>query len=514
MKTGRASALAVFAILGVFTLAPSSGCSSSSNGGTAEGDGGDDSDSGGNTFNGGDDSGTPQITCSTGTNFECLQVSCPNNGTTTLHGTVYDPAGLLPLYNVAVYVPNTTPQPLPEGVSCGDCTTWYTSPVVSAVTDASGNFSITNMPVGKNIPLIVQVGKWRKIYNLSNVAQCVDNDAKTLAGGMLRMPRNRSEGSIPNIAISTGALDTLECLIRRMGIDASEYTGNPTTGPDLPRIHIFTGGPPGNGAQTQGAQTQNPTSQQSGMALWNSDKSMKPYDVVLLSCEGAPTSYLDDPTNAHRGFLFDYANSGGRVFASHFHYYWFTAGPFAALSPPLAQWTTNGTPAVGPGNDTAANPAEIVTTLPNGKPFPEGAGLNTWLANVGALTNGKLPIWYARHNADLTATNTSSQAWVTLDPSTDAPNAAEYFSFDTPVGTSAGEQCGRVVYSDLHVSGGIGTNNELPNDADYPGLPITPDGCNLHPLTPQEKALEFMIFDLSSCLTPIGTPPPAPPTPK
>jgi hypothetical protein len=501
MKSGRATALAVFAVLGVFTLGPSSGCSSSSNG-AADGDAGDDSggssgSSGG--FNQTDDSGVP-ITLN--------QVNCPGGGTTSLHGTVLDPAGKLPLYNVAVYVPKTAPGPLPEGVSCGDCTTWYTNPLVSAVTDAGGNFTITNMPVGTNIPLVVQVGKWRKIYSLSNVTQCVTNDAASLAGGPLRLPKNRSEGSIPNIAISTGALDSLECLIRRMGIDASEYTGNPMTGPDLPRIHIFTGGAPNSGGvQTQGAVTQNPTSQQSGMALWNSDTSLMAYDVVLLSCEGRETAYIDD---THRKFLLDYANGGGRVFASHYHYSWFNTGPFAAVTPALATWSPEGTPGklttVGPNGDQAPPvPADIVTTLPNGKPFPEGVGLHQWLTNNGALTNDKLPIWYARHNADLSAANTGSQAWVNLDPSTSAPNAAEYFSFDTPIG-SGGEACGRVVYSDLHVSGGINASNNPAAPPDYPGLPITPDGCDPHALTPQEKALEFMIFDLSSCLTPIGEP--------
>jgi hypothetical protein len=35
-----------------------------------------------------------------------------------------------------------------------------------------------------------------------------------------------------------------------------------------------------------------------------------------------------------------------------------------------------------------------------------------------------------------------------------------------------------------------------------------PSGCAMHALTPQELALEFMFFDLSSCLVPIGEEPP------
>jgi hypothetical protein len=99
---------------------------------------------------------------------------------------------------------------------------------------------------------------------------------------------------------------------------------------------------------------------------------------------------------------------------------------------------------------------------------------------------------------------------------TPQPNATQYFSFDTPLGVAASETCGRVVYSDLHVSGGPGMP-EPGTMADYMGFSqsggMVPDGCASHDLTPQEKALEFMIFDLSSCLTPVGNPP-KPPTPQ
>jgi hypothetical protein len=427
-----------------------------------------------------------------------MQPTCPGGGnTTTLTGTVYDPAGKIPLWGVSVYVPNDPPVKFMDGVSCGSCSSLYTSPVVSALTDEGGQFKITNMPAGQNVPLIVQVGKWRMVYKLSNVAACTSSDAASLAGTKLRMPRNHTEGDMPNIAVSTGAADSLECLLMRMGVDSSEYTGDPM---GAGRIKIFTGGDAANGRG--GAVTNAPMSKQSYQWLWNRDASMDVFDLVLLSCEGNETSYLND---AGRQVLQDYVNNGGRVFASHYHYSWFTpTGPFSTVTPALATWTT-GNGIVGDG--TSSYNADIVTTLPGGAAFHEGASFKKWLGNVSALNaSGQLPIYYSRDNANVTVTNTHSQNWVTLDPSSPNPNVTQYFSFDTPIGAAAVEQCGRIVYSDLHVSGGAGSQN-IPNiQPDYPGLTtsggIVPDGCDKHDLTAQEKALEFMIFDLTACLTP------------
>jgi hypothetical protein len=51
-------------------------------------------------------------------NLQCRQQACPAGETTSLSGTVYAPNGTLPLYNVAVYVPNAPLDPLIQGSSC------------------------------------------------------------------------------------------------------------------------------------------------------------------------------------------------------------------------------------------------------------------------------------------------------------------------------------------------------------------------------------------------------------
>jgi hypothetical protein len=194
--------------------------------------------------------------------------------------------------------------------------------------------------------------------------------------------------------------------------------------------------------------------------------------------------------------LYDYAQAGGRVFASHFRYAWFDSGPFGAEN--LASWT--------PGsNDMGSINSTIVTTLPNGQPFPKGQALDQWLGVVGALTNGELPIQEARHNANVSASNMPSQSWILADQNANPAGSTQYFSFDMPIGAAPANQCGRVVFSDLHV--GAASN-------DSPNQPV-PQDCAAGPLSPQEKALEFMLFDLSSCVTPDSQPPqPPPPQPQ
>ena len=51
------------------------------------------------------------------------------------------------------------------------------------------------------------------------------------------MPRNKTEGDIPFTAVSTGNVDALECVLRKMGVDQAEFTQPSGTG----RIQMYRG---------------------------------------------------------------------------------------------------------------------------------------------------------------------------------------------------------------------------------------------------------------------------------
>ncbi|MDP8999653.1 MAG: hypothetical protein M3O46_06025 [Myxococcota bacterium] len=424
-----------------------------------------------------------QCTCTV--DNQCIQ-NCPTGSPTSISGTVYDPAGNNPLYDIAVYVPASLPLPTLPGpptalVSCPHCADYYPKVVAGDLTDTKGQFKFTHVPVGSNIPLVVQIGKWRHLTHVTIVA-CQDNP---MTDKTLLLPGQAGpDDTLPEIAISTGGADSLECLLERIGVAESEYT-NGAGGNG--RIHVFQGG---GGNSVPGPAMRN-GSPSSPTALWPSASELRKYDVAILSCEGGETS------GANPTALAEYADVGGRIFASHYHYAWFTApnGPFFRDN--LASWHPN-TQDIG----------DINAFIETG--FFGGKQMHDWLANVGALTNDELHIVQARHNADVSASNKPSRAWITADQSAGSPagtaaGATEYFSFDTPVGSRVEQMCGRVVYSDLHV-GAASLDYGIQAGGNTTGG-IVPTGCAKMPLSPQEKALEYMLFDLAACWTPADVPP-------
>jgi hypothetical protein len=134
--------------------------------------------------------------------------------------------------------------------------------------------------------------------------------------------------------------------------------------------------------------------------------------------------------------------------------------------------------------------------------FPKGDAFAQWLYAVGAsTTEGQFPIAQARYNA--TSANPPSTQWV-WNPNTGQTQtpwpALLHYTFNTPVGVPDAEQCGKVLFSDFHVVSTLSSATIFPGE------------CDGQPMSPQEKALEFMLFDLSSCIEPANmTPlPPAP----
>jgi hypothetical protein len=326
---------------------------------------------------------------------------CTGTGRTTVSGTVFAPNGIDPLPNVTVYIPTTTVDKFTVGVSCPLVGAPPSgAPVIGTETDVNGHFTLYDVPVASNIPVVIVSGRWRRQLIIPGVMACVDNP---MPPNFAVMPKNQTEGDIPKIAIATGAVDQVECVLRKMGIDESEFTNFGDPG----RINLYLGsgvvsnginGPTGAGS---GINASTPTQ----AALMGDAARLSQYDVLMLPCQGTPNGdVVAGPLGAQelKNFI-DFANNGGRVYSSHFSYVWmYKNQPF----------------------DGVVNWAVAQLSLPDGiatvnTSFTGAQTLAQWLQLPvihATTTLGQMPINTLRH--DLNGVIAPTRSWLTLNKGT------------------------------------------------------------------------------------------------
>ena len=409
----------------------------------------------------------------------CSIVNCGAQGlpSTTVSGTVYAPNGTLPLFGVNVYVPVHDPGALTPGVRCDRCDDALPGGYYARTqTDEAGKFTLYGVPATTNIPLVMQVGKWRRQVTIDNVASCQDT---ALPATSTTLPKNRTQGDIPQIAITTGDADALDCLVRKLGVDDTEITTDAQGG----KVHLYNGNGAKQFATSFGGGSGNFNN---ATTLWGSVDKLKSYDIVIFSCEGGQNPGTK-PQSAMQA-VHDYADLGGRVFLSHWHNIW-VGGDRNDANHSLADWKSIATFNFGASQPPNGSTQQTLVdeTAPKGRPFA------TWLLNTGASTvRGQLPVVDARYTCSAVTPGKAEQ-WVYVDPAHPliaGASGVQDMLFTTPVEQPEANRCGKVVFSDMHVSAGSTSKSGTP----YPG------GCSTQPLTAQEKALAFIFFDIASCV--------------
>lgn len=510
------------------------GCTSSQNiGGSSAGGGrtgASDGTGGYASGAGGSISLTTPAQC-TGSGYACMVPKCSNSAGTTVSGKVYDPSGKNPVYGAMVFFPDQVDAlgvvSQGPGNLCGRCVQPSGNPVAGAVSGPDGSFVIKQAPAGLKIPIVVQLGKWRRM-TFVGITPCTDNPITD--PDLVRLPRSRADGqkvSLPRIAIAAGAGDRVQCLLRRMGVDAGEFTN-----PDgLGSVNIYNQ-PATLGADPSGRYDSGINGGEAfpdAATFWSDMNQLGKYDLVVLACGGNPTSA--DPTrttpnpitDTAKANLVKYLSSGGRVLGEHYNAAWIRSFPprtsqqpnigvASPLGADVASWYT----AVETADATSsAVPAGVTATGQIDMSFAKGKDFANWLVAADAAQGlGTFPLKgdVKRTAIDELPAAPSSQRWIYQAASAADPQGAaaytHFLSFNVTSGgqlidrrsTDSTNLCGRFVYTGLHVDSADTSTHTSDLDEAVKASPF-PSCCAEGDLSPQEKAIEFMLFDLSSCLS-------------
>lgn len=416
--------------------------------------------------------------------LSCQVARCAAGSDTVLRGVVAAPNGRDPIRQALVYVPENTGDrlpPLPEGLSCELCqNTLFGRAVTFAYTGLDGRFELRGVPAGDSVPIVIQKGRFRRLLHLP-VQACKVQDA-SVANATLALPKNRREGDMPQIAVAAGDHDAIECVLRELGIDPSEFGA----GDGSAAVHLYDNQTPGTPSLPG----------QLGLPLLLSDKArLNRYHMLFLNCSSTAYSQTLLASAEVRANLQGYIAAGGRLYATDWSY------DFVQQIPEFAPFICfedgedckNTMPhrfhgAVAHGGDSDPLSAAVDQSSPSGR------ALAAWLEALPTpVPASRIPIqdllpgWVMIAQPALDMDRYPSTVW--LSAQAKGRRRPLTMTFDYPPQV----MCGRVLFSSYHTRERL--NRQL-----FPAYcPLPGDGVPV-----QERILEFLLFELSDCLGTVG----------
>lgn len=384
---------------------------------------------------------------------------CPGEET-DISGTVLAPNGKDPVPGATVFIPAQVPEVFPPLVACEVCGhLGSTNNLWQTTTGADGKFTLKQV-CPKQRPIVFQNGRFRRLIY-------VDVPPKTqvtLPPDKTRLPqRNKEfqkEDAIPKIAVATGDFDKMECVLRKIGLPDGTF--------DL---------------YEDAVSRKSPTPLPSFKDLVNNLQKMKTYNIIFINCT-ANTFESELTKTLVRQNITDYVQSGGRLYVTDWSYDWIEQvegfSPFIDFEP-----GASGT-APEPHNAAAlgADGLQISATI-------KDPVLSAWLANFpGAINTGSSHIehflidWVMMHKL-----GTETKLWVEGQVRS---QQGDIVGTKPLTVTFNFKNCGKILYTSYHTEGR--ESEILPEP--YPNY------CNTT-MSPQDRILEFLIFDIASCIKPI-----------
>ncbi|MBL9108621.1 MAG: hypothetical protein JNM74_05095 [Myxococcales bacterium] len=347
----------------------------------------------------------------------------------TWTGTVYTPAGEIPVAGALVYLSPKRPAPMPQGNFCDTCVPLEKS-IPQTLTKADGTFELVANRLGKQV-LVIQKGQFRRVVEVD-----VTPGDRRISRGDTTLPRQNDAAKgdqVPSILVVDTAYDDIEETLDGLGI---------------PRGTVIA--------------------QSTRLAELRDAARLDTYQIIFLPCGECGTrggGTFDPPASHGEGHAMDpvvqanlkaWVRKGGKLYVTDFAYSFVneTWKDYVRFSPNK-----------GCNTDAYDTPATLADP-----------GLEAWLAAQG--------------DRDVTFEN----AWVKVEGVNEVtvPDGAggtkkvvpKVWAYgndngkNRPMTLSFEDGCGRVLYSAYHTEG----------------------TGSLGKLLPQEKALMYVLFEVSTCV--------------